>query len=259
MSAINSVVPTAVVPSASVPDTVPITSRGPATSSGGSSSEASQPNDTQADAKSAAQKRAAHPLFVVTWSLEALRAKLPLCFAADPKLPASPKLRYRSEYRYLGPDLVFDRGERATLSDFQIVVYIVDFSGLERELAQGYPSLRSGQALGLHKGQVPFHPISMFLAICLRLELRLSWKELARRLTGRDGGHWRRLLGFADGQTPCASGLRYFYHHVMGRQTFEQLCERLVTLLRESSLVPTQSTYPGDPPGRGISVTQSLP
>ncbi len=199
MSTAKPALPTASVLD-TIPDTISDTSRGLTTSPREPSTDATQPNDTQ----TAAQKRAAHPLFVVTWSLEALRPKLPLRFAMDEQLPLSPKLRYRCEYRYLDSDLVFDPTQRATLSDFQIVVYIVDFSGLERALAQGY--------LGAHKGQVPFHPVSMFLAICLRLELRLSWKKLARTLAGRDGVHWRQLLGFADGQTPSASGLRYFYH-----------------------------------------------
>ncbi len=239
MSTANSVLPTAAVPTVTEAPS-PVRSASP----GGPSNDASQSDDTQ----TATRKRAAHPLFVVTWSLEALRPKLPLRFVGDARLPLPPKLRYRSEYRYLGSEVLFDPTERATLSQLQIVLYIVDFSGLQSELGRGY--------LGAHKGQVPFHPVSMFLANCLRLEDRLSWRKLAHLLAGRDGGHWRQLLGFAAGRTPSASGRRYFYHHVMSRQTFESLCQRLVTLLRDNGLVSTQSTYPGDPPGRGISVTQ---
>jgi len=187
---------------------------------------------------------------VPTWSLQALLPRLPLVFpifATEADLPPSPKAHYRSQYRYLGPEPLLDPSELANLSDFQVALHLIDFSPLERLLAQKYvPS---------PKGQVPFHPVSMFLAVCLRLEDRRSWRKLARLLAGRDGPHWRQLLGFSDSQTPSASGLRHFYHTI-GPAVFDDLCPRFVRLLRQHGLFPEHSTYPGDPPERGISVTQ---
>ena len=105
------------------------------------------------------------------------------------------------------------------------------------------------------KGQVPFHPVSLFLACALRRERGLSWRGLARLLAGEHGAGWRALCGFQAGATPSASGLRYFVH-TLGGAVFEQLCPTFVTLLRQQGRFPEQSTYPGDPPTQGITVTQ---
>lgn len=125
---------------------------------------------------SAIEKRMANPLFVSLWSIQALLPHLPLLFPIAPGYAGaasapSPKSRYRSHYRYLGPQALLDALQHTTLSEFEIALHLIDFSPLERLLAQVYvPS---------HKGQIPFHPVSMFLCICLRRELNLSWRALA--------------------------------------------------------------------------------
>ena len=196
---------------------------------------------------SATQKRAANPLFVSMWSIQALLAHLPLLFPVDPASAPSPKSRYRSHYRYLGPQALLDALQHTTLSEFEIALYLIDFSPLERVLAQIYvPS---------HKGQTPFHPVSMFLCICLRRELNLSWRSLAQLLAGPHGSGWRTLFGFDESVTPSASGLRYFFNTV-GPSVFDDLCPRYVQMLRHYGLCPEHSTYPNDPEDRGVTVTQ---
>jgi hypothetical protein len=196
----------------------------------------------------ASTKRAAHPLFVPMWAAPSLLPQLPLLFPVDPDLPPSPKRQYRSQYRYPGPEDLLDEARRDPLSDFEIALRLVDFMPLERMLAAHYYTPST-------KGQVPFHPVSMFLAICLRREQHLAWRELARLLAGDNGAGWRRLFGFAEGDTPSASGLRYFFCSV-GPAVFDALCPRFVALLREHGLCPEQSTYPGDPEDRGVTITQ---
>jgi hypothetical protein len=162
-------------------------------------------------------------------------------------LAPSPKSRYRSRYRYPGPQALIDAPRRTILSDFEIALHLIDFSPLEHVLAQIYvPS---------HKGQIPFHPVSMFLCICLRRELNLSWRALARLLASDHGSGWRTLFGFEEGATPSASGLRYFFDTV-GPAVFDDLCSRYVQMLRHYGLCPERSTYPADAPERGITVTQ---
>ena len=96
---------------------------------------------------SASQKRASQPLFIPTWSIQALLPKLPLKFPVDADLPPSPKTHYRSQYRYLGPEPLLDPTRLATLTDFQIALHLVDFCPLEPLLARIYvPSLK-GQSL----------------------------------------------------------------------------------------------------------------
>jgi hypothetical protein len=196
---------------------------------------------------SAEQKRAQQPVLGATWSLAALRPQLPLVFPVDPDLPPSPKHRYRSAYQPPDPAELPAPADWGHLSDFELALALVDCSPLERLLATQYrPSAR---------GQVPFHPVSLLLAVCLRRELGLGWRALARLLAGPHGAGWRARLGFVDGRTPSASGLRYFFQAV-GADVIAALCPRFVALLRAHGLCPERSTFPDDPPDRGITVSQ---
>ena len=190
---------------------------------------------------SAHQKRAEQPALAARWAPEALAPDLPWVWPVPAELPPSPKRRYRSRYQAPPPDALRQVGDWRTLSDFEVAVRLIDFRPLERVLAPlDVPS---------RKGQVPFDPVSLFLAVCLRRELQLSWRVLARLLAGPHGAGWRALCGFADGDTPSASGLRYFSRRV-GAAVWAELCPRFVALLRERGLFPERSTYPGDPPDR---------
>ena len=182
------------------------------------------------------------------WSATALGPHLPLAFpvpAGQPPSPPSPKRRYRSTYRPPDPAALGDPAGWGVWSDFELAVRLIDCSPLEPLLAAHYRPSR--------KGQVPFHPVSMFLCLCLRREHRLGWRALARLLAGEHGAGWRALFGFADGDTPSASGLRYFGQAV-GAARLAALCPAFVGLLRRRGLVPERSTYPGDPPTRGVTI-----
>jgi hypothetical protein len=196
---------------------------------------------------SAEQKRLQQPLLAQTWSLAALGPRLPLVFPVAPSLPPSPKRSYRSAYRPPDPAARPAAASWASLSDFELALGLIDFSPLERLLATHYRPTA--------KGQTPFHPVSLFLCVCLRRELDLGWRALARLLAGAHGAGWRARFGFVDGQTPSASGLRYFFG-VVGAEVFDGLGPQFVTLLRDHRLFPERSTYPGDPPERGITVSQ---
>jgi hypothetical protein len=195
--------------------------------------------------RTAVQKRAQHAA-LAQWAPTALTQTGPLRFPADPALPPSPKRRYRSAYQPPAPGGLAS-ARLADLSAFEIALQLIDFSPLERELAQHYQ--RSA------KGQVPFHPVSLFLAICLGRERGLSWRALAQLLQGEHGAGWRRRFGFVDGDTPAASTLRAFVQQV-GADFFAELCPRFIDLLRSAGRLPERSTFPGDPPGRGVSVCQ---
>ncbi len=194
----------------------------------------------------AVQKRAQQPDLAATWSVAALTGDGPLRFPVDPSLPPSPKTRYRSSYQPPEP-AALEPADLKDLSDFELALRLIDFSPLERELARVYTP--SG------KGQVPFHPVSLFLALCLGRELDLSWRALARLLRSDHGAAWRRRLGFRDGDTPSASGLRHFCQRV-GADVFAELCPRFIDLLRAGGRFPERSTFPGDPGQRGVTVCQ---
>jgi hypothetical protein len=147
----------------------------------------------------ASRKRAAHPDFVPTFSLDVLQERLPFRFPVPQGVPPSPKRRYRSEYRYLGYEDLACPSDLVNLSLLEVALRLIDFSPLRDYLAQAYyiPSA---------KGQVPFDPVSLFLCVCLRRELRCGWRSVAKLLAGEHGAGWRRRFGFRGGETPSASG-----------------------------------------------------
>jgi hypothetical protein len=198
----------------------------------------------------ATQKRLAHPDFVPTFSLDAVRDRLPFPFPVPQAMPASPKRHYRSWYCYPGYAALADPVVRATLSPFEVSLRLVDFSPLRDYLAHGYfvPSAR---------GQTPFDPVSLVLCYLLRRFLDCGWNRLAKLLAGEHGAGWRRLFGFQDGQTPSESGLRYF-RDTVGTPILEELVCLFIDLLHAHALVPERSTFPGDPPDRGVSICHDL-
>jgi hypothetical protein len=150
----------------------------------------------------AIEKRAQNPEALAPFALVALKRKLPLVFPCNPNLPPSPKPHYRSTYRYLGFD---DLSEETldTFSPFEIAVRLFDYSPLE-------PLLAAHIYVASAKGQVPFHPVSMYLLSLYRRERHLSRHEVLRILRHpADGQTLRRCTGFED-DCPSESGLRYF-------------------------------------------------
>jgi hypothetical protein len=198
----------------------------------------------------ARRKRAAHPEFVSTFGLDALQERLPLRFPVPETVPPSPKRHYRSAYCYLGYADLACPTSLADLTCFEIALRLIDFSSLRDYLAQAYYA-------GSAKGQVPFDPVSLFLCVCLRRELRCGWRSVAKLLVGEHGAGWRRLFGFREGDTPSASGLRYFFITV-GPEVFEELCPLFTDLLRQAGLLPEHSTFPDDPPQRGVTISHDI-
>jgi len=200
--------------------------------------------------QSAARKRAQHPDFVDTFSVSALQDRLPLRFPVPEDVLPSAKRYYRSQYHYLGYDDLLDPTLLASLTDLEVALRLVDLAPLRDYLAQhAYkPSA---------KGQRPFDPVSMFLCLCLRRELDCGWRKVAKLLAGEHGAGWRRRFGFQAGSTPSASGIRYFFKTV-GKELFDELCPLFADLLHQTNLLPKHSTFPGDSPQRGISISHDI-
>ena len=204
----------------------------------------------QAPERIASQKRAAHPDFVKTFSLAAVYHRLPLRMLAPEATPPSPKRHYRSAYRYLGFGDLAQPHTLASLTLFEVVLRLVDFAPLRDYLAQLY-YVDSAQ------GQVPYDPVSLFLCVCLRRELRYGWLSLAQLLAGEHGAGWRRLFGFREGVTPSASGMRFFFHGI-GPDRFEKINGLLIDALHSAGFLPNRTTFPGDPADRGVSLSHDL-
>jgi hypothetical protein len=205
---------------------------------------------TGTTALSAARKRAEHPDFVATFSVQALQERIPLRFPIPEEVSPSPKRRYRSAYRYLGYHDLLDPTLLTHLTEFEAALRLIDLSALRNYLAQSAYKQSA-------KGQTPFDPVSLFLCVCLRRELECGWRRLAKLLAGEHGAGWRRFFGFQEGITPTASGLRYFFGTV-GEELFDELCPLFTDLLYREGLLPEHSTFPGDPPPCGVSISHDL-
>jgi hypothetical protein len=89
------------------------------------------------------------------------------------------------------------------LSDFDLVLRLVDFSGLRPVLAQ-----RLGWTSG--RGWCPFDPVSMFLLQAWQIVNCWSRAETLRNLAGPRYADCAALFGFEEGVYPTEGGLRYF-------------------------------------------------
>jgi hypothetical protein len=177
-------------------------------------------------------KRAANRAALARFELQHLKQQLPLVLSPDPDLPCSPKPRYRSTYRYLGFDDLEDEGVLETFSSFEVAMRVFDYTRLE-------PLLATHVYAPSAKGQVPFHPVSMYLLSLYRRERKLSRHEVLRQLRHKqDGRGLRRYLGF-DQAFPSESGLRYFERQIT--PALQQEINALqIDLLYQAGLLPCQ-------------------
>ena len=132
-----------------------------------------------------------------------LQAGLPLVWPTPPGTAPSPKKQYRSNYRYPGCEKLTDPAVWEYLPLFEILLYLIDFSGLRPVLAQqlGWRTAR---------GQIPFDPVSMFLLLGWQLTNKWNRTETLKKLTNPRYADLVALFGFENGVSPTEGGLRYF-------------------------------------------------
>jgi len=180
----------------------------------------------------AIQKRAQNCRALAPFELHKMKEKLPLALPRDPRLPPSPKPHYRSAYRYQGWD---DLNEETlqTFSPCEIGTRLFDYSPLE-------PLLAAHVYRPSAKGQVPFHPVSMYLLSLYRRERNLSRHEVLRILRHPEEGQiLRRCTGFKD-DFPGESGLRYFEGQLTPELQME-INALQVDALYQADLLPLKS------------------
>ena len=179
----------------------------------------------------AVEKRAKNGTALERFSLAKLWHRLPLSFPVDPDTPPSPKPRYRSHYRYLGPDSLKNPRTLADLSPFEIALRLFDYSNLE-------PLLAAHLYRPSAKGQAPSHPVSMFLLALFRRARDLSRPETLRVLRHKDeGAALRRQLGFVD-QFPSESGLRHV-ENLLTPNLQQEINALQIEILYQAGLLPT--------------------
>ena len=136
-------------------------------------------------------------------SLTGLQNRLPLRWPTLFPFPPSPKRRYRSSYRYQGWEELQDPKAWQHLSDFDLLLRLVDFSPLRPVLAQrlGWTSA---------KGWPPFDPVSIFLLLGWQLTQRWNRSQLLTNLQDPRYADYAQRFGFQKGVFPTEGGLRHW-------------------------------------------------
>ena len=150
----------------------------------------------------AATTRAQDALFISQCSLAGLQAKLPLLWPTPPDTLPSPKRAYNSHYTYHGWQDLLNPTAWQHLSDFDLCLRLIDFSGLRPVLAQrlGWTSAR---------GHTPFDPVSLFLLHGWQITNRWNRTETLRNLRNPRYSDYAQRFGFEKGIFPTEGGLRY--------------------------------------------------
>jgi len=161
---------------------------------------------------SAVGARAHDQTLVELASWASLHARLPLGWPTPPGTPPSPKRAYRSHYGYLGGADLQEPAVWEHLTDFDLVLRLVDFSGLRPVLAQrlGWTSAR---------GWCPFDPVSIFLLVGWQLTNRWTRAQTLHHLHQPRYADYAQRFGFADGVYPTEGGLRYYLTALGGHST----------------------------------------
>jgi hypothetical protein len=191
----------------------------------------------------ASERRLALPNFVEIFHWERLRPHLPI----KPPTPGNPPgwagRLCRSHYQWLAPD---PQETITGLDDFDLALRLFDFSAWRPYLAQRLHS---------QYGPPPFDPLSLGLAIFLAFHQKWDWERLASELRSPSRGlDYCTRLGFSPSDVPVASTFRMAFNQTTPA-CFTACQTSLAQGLMDCQLIPSSSTFPGDPADHGISLS----
>jgi hypothetical protein len=183
--------------------------------------------------------------FVSTFPWSAISPLLPLRLVIPWDAPAWQPRFCRSHYVWSPPPDSLRAEDLDGLDDLDLVLRLLDFSAWRPILAQRFRS---------HMGPPPFDPVSIGLGVLLARYKGWRWPTLCTELHSAERGKgYCRRLGFVPDDLPCDSTFRM----AVGRTKeawFIQCADSLALSLLAYGLIPDHSTFPGDPPQRGISI-----
>ena len=193
----------------------------------------------------AAQRRLLVHDFLTLFHWGAIQPLLPLRLSIPAGVPPWQPRRCRSYYCWLAPDDISCSQDLQGLDDFDLVLRLFDFTAWRPILGQRFHS---------QFGPPPFDPVSIGLAILLARWNAWEWSDLSTALRSPERGKgYCRRLGFDLADLPSQSTFRM----ALGDTTeaaLLQCTDSLALGLMAHGLIPGHSTFPGDPPERGVSV-----
>ena len=192
----------------------------------------------------AAERRQLTTHFVDTFQWSSVVPMLPLRLVVPAAVSSWRPRLCRSYYRWLPPEEPL-AADLQGLDDFDLVLRLFDFSAWRPILAQRFRS---------QLGPPPFDPLSIGLAALLARCKGWGWPTLLTELHSSERGvAYCRRLGFTLHDLPCESTFRMAIHDT-SEVWVQQCADSLALSLMAYGLIPTHSTFPGDPPERGVSI-----
>jgi len=193
----------------------------------------------------AADRRLLIEGFVTAFQWGTIRSLLPLQMMVPADVRSWRARLCRSHYLWLPPDDVQSAKDLTGLDAFDLVIRIFDFSPWRPILGQRFSS---------NFGPPPFDPVSIGLAWLLVRWRNWTWPTLVTELNSKERGlGYCRRLGFDPDDIPAESTSREAIRNTDEAWLLE--CENsLIQGLMAYGIIPTQSTFPGDPPERGVSI-----
>jgi hypothetical protein len=193
----------------------------------------------------AAERRLLVTGFVAAFQWDTVRSLLPLQLSVPARVRPWRARFCRSQYVWLPPDDIQSADDLTGLDAFDLVIRIFDFSSWRPILGQRFSS---------HLGPPPFDPVSIGLAWLLARWRNWTWSQVVTELHSRERGLGYCLrLGIDPTDIPAESTFREALKHTR-KDWFLQCEDSLILGLMAYGIIPTQSTFPGDPPGRGVSI-----
>jgi hypothetical protein len=194
----------------------------------------------------AAERRLLIPNFVELFRWEAIRPLLPFQLPTPGNPPPWQERSCRSCYQWLAPDHLHSSADLIGMDPFDLCLNILDFSAWRPYFGARFKS---------HFGPPPFDPLSLGLAIFLARYRKWDWPTLQAELRQPERGQgYRRTLGFHENDLPSASTFRMACQNTP-ENWFTTCQDSLLQAFLAYGIVPSHSTFPDDPPDRGVSIS----
>ena len=194
----------------------------------------------------AAERRLLTKHFVSTFQWETVHPLLPLHLETIPDIRPWRSRTCRSHYVWLPPGDIRIADDLEGMDDFDLLIRLFDFSPWRPVLGQRFSS---------NFGPPPFDPVSIGLAWLLARWRNWTWPSLVTELHSPERGQGYCLrMGFDPSDRPAESTFRMALHNTE-EQWLRQCEDSLLRGLMAYGIVPTRSTFPGDPPERGVTLS----